>query len=98
MNVFSFIFLDLDFIRLSYHALIHCCFSFYCTYPEMEFLDINLTKDSSLLLHAIHSPFMADFKENHTLLWFEKSLQKIRETKNLESIHEQHFCRTEKLG
>jgi hypothetical protein len=25
--------------------------------PEMEFLDINLTKDSSLLLHAIHSPF-----------------------------------------
>jgi hypothetical protein len=23
----------------------------------MEFLDINLTKDSSLLLHAIHSPF-----------------------------------------
>jgi hypothetical protein len=24
---------------------------------EMKFLDINLTKDSSLLLHAIHSPF-----------------------------------------
>jgi hypothetical protein len=24
---------------------------------EMEFLDINLTKDSSLLVHAIHSPF-----------------------------------------
>jgi hypothetical protein len=24
---------------------------------EMEFLDINLTQDSSLLLHAIHSPF-----------------------------------------
>jgi hypothetical protein len=23
--------------------------------PEMEFLDINLTKDSNLLLHAIHS-------------------------------------------
>ncbi len=23
--------------------------------PEMEFLDMNLTKDSSLLLHAIHS-------------------------------------------
>ncbi len=23
--------------------------------PEMEFLDFNLTKDSSLLLHAIHS-------------------------------------------
>jgi hypothetical protein len=26
-------------------------------YPEMEFLDINCTKDSSLLLHAIHSAF-----------------------------------------
>ncbi len=24
--------------------------------PEMEFLDISSTKDSSLLLHAIHSP------------------------------------------
>ena len=24
---------------------------------EMEFLDINSTKDSSLLLYAIHSPF-----------------------------------------
>jgi hypothetical protein len=23
----------------------------------MEFLEINLTKDSSLLIHAIHSPF-----------------------------------------
>jgi hypothetical protein len=26
--------------------------------PELEFLDVNLTKDSSLLLHAIHSPFL----------------------------------------
>jgi hypothetical protein len=25
--------------------------------PEMEFLDIILTEDSSLLLHAIQSPF-----------------------------------------
>jgi hypothetical protein len=25
--------------------------------PEMEFLDIGLTIDSSLLLHAFHSPF-----------------------------------------
>ncbi len=37
--------------------------------PEMEFLDTSLTKDSSLLLHAIHSPFYRPiFKENHTLL------------------------------
>ncbi len=26
-------------------------------YPEMEFLDIILTKDLSLLLYVIHSPF-----------------------------------------
>ncbi len=25
--------------------------------PKMEFLDINFTKDSSIFLHAIHSPF-----------------------------------------
>jgi hypothetical protein len=25
--------------------------------PELEFLHISLTKDSSLLLHSIHSPF-----------------------------------------
>ncbi len=43
--------------------------------PEMEFLDMNLTKDWSLLLHAIHSPFYWPiFKEIHSLLWFLKSL------------------------
>jgi hypothetical protein len=29
--------------------------------PELEFLDINLTKDSSLLLHDFHSPFYLRF-------------------------------------
>jgi hypothetical protein len=29
--------------------------------PEMELLDINLTKDSSLLLHAIHSISIGGF-------------------------------------
>ncbi len=29
--------------------------------PEVEFLDINLTKGSSLLLHAIHRPFYGGF-------------------------------------
>jgi len=46
---------------------------------EMEFLDINLTKDSSLLRHAIQylqSLLLAKLKENHNLLWFLKSLQK----------------------
>jgi hypothetical protein len=28
---------------------------------EMEFWDISLTKDSSILLHAIHSPFTGGF-------------------------------------
>jgi hypothetical protein len=39
-------------------------------YPEIEFFDINLTKGSSLLLHAIHSPFnlwILKKKENHTV-------------------------------
>jgi hypothetical protein len=39
--------------------------------PEMEFLYINLRKDSILLLHAIHSVSTDGFlKENQTLLWF----------------------------
>jgi hypothetical protein len=34
----------------------------------MEFLDINLTRDSGLLFHAIHrSLLLADFTENQTL-------------------------------
>jgi hypothetical protein len=48
----------------------------------MEFLEIKLTKDLRPLLHAIHSPFYADFKENHTLLWFLKSLQKSAKQEN----------------
>ncbi len=36
----------------------------------MEFLDANLTKDSNLLLHAIHSPFYwRIFEENQTKLF-----------------------------
>jgi hypothetical protein len=36
--------------------------------PEMEFLDINLTKDSSLLLQAIHSPFFRQILKKTILL------------------------------
>jgi hypothetical protein len=51
---------------------------------EMEFLDINLTKDPGLLRYAIHSPFfLADFTENHTLPWFLKSIKKSAEQKKL---------------
>ncbi len=47
---------------------------------EMEFLDINLMKQSSLLLNAIRHPqslVLADFKENHTL-WGQKNQTKTR--------------------
>ncbi len=40
---------------------------------EMEFIDISLTKDLSLLLHAIHTSqsfYWQIFKENLTPLWF----------------------------
>jgi hypothetical protein len=40
---------------------------------------------------------MADFKENHTILWFYKSLQ-IRETRKLKSIHELHFVELKNEG
>jgi hypothetical protein len=51
----------------------------------MEFLDIILTKDSSL--HAIHSPFYWRIK---TILFsgFKNPYEKIREIRKLESIHE----------
>jgi hypothetical protein len=34
--------------------------------PETEFLEITLTKDSSLLLHAFHSLFYSGIKKKHT--------------------------------
>ncbi len=62
-------------------------FKLYSTYTKMQFLDINLTKYSSLFAPCYSQSFLlADFKEKHTFLWFSKSLQKI-----LESIHDQHF-------
>ncbi len=58
------------------------------TSPDMEFLDINLTEDSSLLLHAIHSSFyLADLKKNILFSGFKNPYKKIRETRKLESIH-----------
>jgi hypothetical protein len=45
---------------------------------EMDFLNINLTKDCRLLFHGINSQSLtlAVFKENHTLLWVLKILTK----------------------
>ncbi len=53
----------------------------------MEFLDINLSKNSSLLLHAFHSPFYLRILQEN-IPFSEKSMQKIRETRKLESIRE----------
>ncbi len=39
--------------------------------PEMKFLDISLTKDSSPLLHAIHSPFYKRILKK-TILFLQK--------------------------
>ncbi len=53
----------------------------------MEFLDINLTKDSSLLLHGYSESFLlADLTENQTLrvLLFKNPYKKICETRKLE--------------
>ncbi len=59
----------------------------------MEFLNINLTEDSSLLLYAIHSPFYWwILKKTIFFSSFNNPYKQIHETRKLESI----FCRTEK--
>ena len=58
-------------------------------FPETEFLDINFTKDSSLLLQAIHSPFYSRIlKKTILFLGFKNPYEKICETRKLESIDE----------
>jgi hypothetical protein len=55
---------------------------------DMEFLDMNLTKDLSLLLSAIHSLFDWRILQK-TILYsgFKTPNKKILETRKLESIH-----------
>ncbi len=48
----------------------------------MEFLDINLTKDLSLLLFAIHSPSTGGFEGNHTFLVFKILTKKSAKQEN----------------
>jgi hypothetical protein len=56
---------------------------------EMEFLDISLTKDSSLLLRAIHSPlYLRILKKTILFSCFKNPYKKICEMRRLESIHE----------
>ncbi len=55
---------------------------------ELEFLDISLTKDSSLLLHAIHGPFYwRILKRTIPFSGFQNPYEKACETRKLESIH-----------
>jgi hypothetical protein len=55
----------------------------------MEFLDINLTKDSIILLHAFQSPFNCRILQKTILhSGFKNTYKKIRETRKPESIHE----------
>jgi len=51
---------------------------------EMEFLDFNLTKDSSLLLHAIRS--VSTSGKPRLYYGFKNTYKKIRETRKLECM------------
>jgi hypothetical protein len=55
--------------------------------PEMEFLDINLTKDSSLMLNDFHSSFYWwILKKTILFSGFKNHYKIIRETRKLESM------------
>ncbi len=65
----------------------------------MKFLDINLTKDSSLLLHFIHISQclqLADLTENHTLTLVLKTHIKNPQNKKTRVYSWISFCRREK--
>ncbi len=77
------------------------CSRFPAVSPEMEFMDmdINLTKGSSLLLHAVHSLFYWRILKTIILLsGFKNPYRKIRETRKLESIHEYHCVERKNEG
>jgi hypothetical protein len=57
----------------------------------MEFSDINSTKDSSLLLDAIHSLSTGGFLKKTRLYSVFNIHKKIRKTRKLVSIREYHF-------
>jgi hypothetical protein len=55
----------------------------------MEFLDVNLSKDSSLLLQLFTVPSTGGFyRKSHSNLVLEIHTKKFRKTRKLESIHE----------
>jgi hypothetical protein len=65
----------------------------------MEFLDFNVTKDSSFLLYASWSLFYwRVMKKTILFSGFKNSLKKICETSKLESIHEKHSVERKNEG
>ncbi len=65
----------------------------------MVFLDINLKKDSSLLLNAIHSPFYWRILKKTILFFgFINPYKKFRKTGKVGSIHEKHFVEQKNEG
>ncbi len=63
----------------------------YYAYSEMEILEINLTKDSSLLLYAIHNVSTGGFLKKTRLYSGLKNTRKKHETTKLKSICDWHF-------
>ncbi len=66
--------------------------------PEMEFFYINLTKDSTLLLHAIHSPFYWQIKKTRLYFGLQKYIQKNQLNKRTRVYSWIAFCRKENSG
>jgi hypothetical protein len=74
-------------------------FHFFLESVEIEFLDINLAKELSLLLQTIHSPFYWRILMIIILFfWFKNAYKKIREARKLKSIHKQHFVERKNEG
>ncbi len=58
----------------------------------MEFLDIDLTKNSSVFLHAIHIVSAGRFSKKTRLYFgFKNTFKTIGETRKLESTHDKHY-------
>ncbi len=74
-----------EWVREGTHSVVPACFVllWFSFHTEMEYLDINLTEDSSLLLHAIRSLIhWRIFRKNRTLLWFLKQNKKSLKQEN----------------
>jgi hypothetical protein len=64
----------------------------------MEFLDIDLTKDSSLFLHGIHSLFYWRILKKTRLFFGFKNPEKNRQIRKLKSTLEKGFVERKNEG